>query len=136
MSALKISNIFTFQVKQLENKYSNPDISDNDENDKNDQDSDNFDDDGDDSSSSDDDAETTKNIRQAHQNVREEVFEKKMAERTQKMNARLAKTIVKSSGYTNQSSQNHHKIRELDEDEMKNDGNGITFLFLTIYFFI
>ena len=108
----------------MENKYSNPDISD-DENDKND--SDDFDDDGDDSSeSSDDDAETTKNIRQAHKNVREEVFEKKMAERSQKLNARLAKTIVKSaSGSTNQSSQNHHKIRELDEDEMKNDGNGI-----------
>merc|ERR1712008_311775 len=103
--------------------YSNPDISDNDENDKNDKDSDNFDD-GDDSSSSDDDAETTKNIRQAHQNVREEVFEKKTAERHQKMNARLAKTIVKSSG-TDQNSQNHHKIRELDEDEIKNDGNGI-----------
>ena len=106
----------------MENKYSNPDISD-DENDKNDQDSDNFDD-GDDSSSSDDDAETTKNIRQAHKDVREEVFEKKMAERSQKMNARLAKTIVKSSG-TDQSSQNHHKIRELDGDEMKNDGTGI-----------
>ena len=121
MSAFNIFH-FTFQAKQLENKYSNPDISD-DENDKND--SDNFDDDGNDSSeSSDDDAETTKNIRQAHKNVREEVFEKKMEERSKKLNAKLAKTIVKSSG-TNESSQNHHKFRELDEDEMKNDGNGI-----------
>ena len=44
-----IFQYFTLQVKQLENKYSNPDISD-DENDKND--SDDFDDDGDDSLSS------------------------------------------------------------------------------------
>merc|ERR1712203_1200167 len=79
------------KAKQLENKYSNPDISDNDENDKND--SDDFDDDGDDSSeSSDDDAETTKNIRQAHKSVREEVFEKKMEEKSKKLNAKLAKT--------------------------------------------
>merc|ERR1712037_869703 len=117
-----LSKLDNKKAKQLENKYSNPDISD-DENDKND--SDDFDDDGDDSSeSSDDDAETTKNIRQAHKNVREEVFEKKMEERSKKIKRQIGKTIVKSSD-TNQSSQNHHKIRELDEDEMKNDGNGI-----------
>merc|ERR1711894_412420 len=51
-------------------------------------------------------------------------LKRKWRKEPKKMNARLAKTIVKSSG-TVQSSQNHHKIRELDEDEIKNDGTGI-----------
>jgi len=106
------------KAKQLENKYSNPDISDNDQDE---QDSDNFVDDENDSSdeSSDDDAETTKQIKQAHKKIQQEVYEKKQEERAEKFTSRIKKTIKKTSSDTGQHA---HEFRELNEDEMNSEG--------------
>merc|ERR1712080_9088 len=59
-----------------------------------------------------------KQIKQAHKNIRQEDFEKKREERAEKFTTKLTKTFQKSSSQ----SQQIHKFRELNEDEMNTEG--------------